>query len=119
MLNEYLQFSSESSKEQTEEFEFNKLIEEIISNFNNKMIQFNRGENFNFNGRKISIQRCLNNIIDNSIKYGQNILISLNQSKNNILITIDDDGPGIPENEKENVFKPFYKIDKSRAHLPV
>ena len=35
--------------------------------------------------------------------------------KNDVLIFIDDDGPGIPENERENVFKPFYKISKSRG----
>ena len=35
--------------------------------------------------------------------------------KNNILIIIDDNGPGIPENEYDNVFKPFYKIDKGRG----
>ena len=34
---------------------------------------------------------------------------------NNIIIFIDDDGPGIPENEKENVLKPFYRIDESRS----
>ena len=34
---------------------------------------------------------------------------------NNIIITIDDDGLGIPENEYQNVFKPFYKLDKSRG----
>ena len=38
------------------------------------------------------------------------------QKKNhNIIITIDDDGLGIPENEYQNVFKPFYKLDKSRG----
>tara|TARA_B100001540_G_scaffold299813_1_gene304666 strand:- start:1946 stop:3259 length:1314 start_codon:yes stop_codon:yes gene_type:complete len=115
MLNEYLQFSSESSKEQTEEFEFNKLIEEIISKFNNKMIQFNRGENFNFNGRKLSIQRCLNNIIENSTKFANKIEIKFQKLKGNILIIVDDNGPGIPIHERENVFKPFYKIDKSRS----
>ena len=43
------------------------------------------------------------------------ILISLKKSANNITIIVDDDGPGIPKNERENVFKPFYKIDKSRG----
>ena len=66
-------------------------------------------------GRKNLIQRCLNNLIDNSIKYSEKILISLKKSASNITITVDDDGPGIPKNERENVFKPFYKIDKSRG----
>ena len=41
--------------------------------------------------------------------------MSINKSSNNLFIKIEDDGPGIPEQEYENVFKPFYKIDKGRA----
>ena len=41
--------------------------------------------------------------------------IKLEKIKNNIFITVEDNGPGIPKKEYENVFKPFYKIDKSRA----
>ena len=66
-------------------------------------------------GRKNLIKRCLNNLIDNAIKYSKNIFITLRKSSDNILIIIDDDGPGIPEDERENVFKPFYKISKSRS----
>ncbi len=115
MLNEYLQFSSESNKENTEEFEFNELIREIILKFNNSLIKFNSGEIFNFNGRKLSISRCLNNLIENSTKFANKIEISFQKLKSNILITLEDDGPGIPIQERENVFKPFYKIDKSRS----
>ena len=68
------------------------------------------------NGRKNLIQRSLNNIIDNSIKYAKTINIKLSKENNILLIIIDDDGLGIPENEYQNVFKPFYKIDKSRGN---
>jgi len=115
MLNEYLQFSSEKNKEQTEEFEFNDLILNIITKFNNHLITFNKGEEFLFNGRKISIQRCLNNLIENSTKFANKIDINFQKLKSNIIIYIEDDGPGIPIQERENVFKPFYKVDKSRS----
>ena len=115
MLNEYLQFSSESNKEQTEEFEFNEVIQNIILKFNNDMIKFNKGDELIFNGRKLSIERCLTNLIENSTKFANKIEISFQKLKNNILIFIEDDGPGIPIQERSNVFKPFYKIDKSRS----
>ena len=67
------------------------------------------------NGRKNLIQRCLNNLIDNSIKYSNNVGIQLTKSNDYLSITIDDDGPGIPKKEYNNVFKPFYKINKSRS----
>mgnify|MGYP001208186673 FL=1 len=115
MLNEYLQFSSESNKEKTEEFELNNLIKDIITKFNNNLITFNKGQEFLFNGRKLSIQRCLNNLIENSTKFANKIEVNFQKLKSNILIYIEDDGPGIPIQERENVFKPFYKIDKSRS----
>ena len=54
-------------------------------------------------------------MIDNAIKYGDKINVELSKSSNNLFIKIEDNGPGILEKEYENVFKPFYKIDKSRA----
>ena len=67
------------------------------------------------NGRKNLINRCLNNVTDNALKYGNKVEIKLNKKNTNIFITVDDDGPGIPNKERDNVFKPFYKIDKGRA----
>jgi two-component system osmolarity sensor histidine kinase EnvZ len=61
------------------------------------------------------IQRCINNLIDNGIKYGDKLNVDLIKKNNNLFIKIEDNGPGIPEKEYVNVFKPFYKIDKGRA----
>ena len=61
------------------------------------------------------IQRSINNLIDNSIKYGKKVHLEVSKSKNSLFLKIDDDGPGIPEKEYDNVFKPFYKIDKGRS----
>ena len=115
MLNEYLQFASLRSGETTETFDISELIENTVLKYEKKEIITDIPERVYLDGRKNLIQRCLNNLIDNSIKYSKNILISLKKSTNSITITIDDDGPGIPEKERENVFKPFYKIDKSRG----
>ena len=115
MLNEYLNFSSSRSVEKTETFDLSELLETIVQKYEKKKITSDISERVYLDGRKNLIQRCLNNLIDNSIKYSEKILISLKKSANNITITVDDDGPGIPKNERENVFKPFYKIDKSRG----
>ena len=53
--------------------------------------------------------------IDNAIKYGNKINIELNKNNESLFIKVEDDGPGIPEDEYENVFKPFYKVNKGRA----
>ena len=115
MLKDYLQFSYSQSNENTETFEFNDLVNEIILKYNNKKIKFNYDKKIYFEGRKNLLKRCLYNLIDNSIKYGNETNIIIKKTVNNILIFVDDDGPGIAENERINVFKPFYKIDKSRS----
>ena len=115
MLNEYLQFTSSSYLEKDEIFDLSELIVSVINKYNNKCISMEIIPRLYLNGRKNLIQRSLNNLINNSLKYAEKIDLRLSKKKNNILITIDDDGPGIPESEHENVFKPFYKIDKGRS----
>jgi two-component system osmolarity sensor histidine kinase EnvZ len=115
MLNEYLQFTSSTYLEKVELFNLSELLEEIIKKYNNQNISKNITERVYYNGRKNLIRRCINNLIDNALKYGENINIELSKKNTNIFIKIEDDGPGIPENEYDNVFKPFYKIDKGRS----
>ena len=115
MLNEYLQFTSSSYLEKNEEFNLSDLMNEIIKKYNNTNIISNISSNVHINGRKNLIKRCINNLIDNGIKYGDKVNVELTKSNNNLFIKVEDNGPGIPEKEYENVFKPFYKIDKGRA----
>ena len=115
MLNEYLQFASSHSNEKTERFNLTNLVENIINKYETKNITSDLNKNIYLEGRKILIERCLGNLIDNSIKYAIKVHIKLSKNTQNITIIIDDDGSGIPENEYNNVFKPFYKIDKSRG----
>ena len=115
MLNEYLKFASSHSNEKTERFNLTNLVENIINKYETKNITSDLNKNIYLEGRKILIERCLGNLIDNSIKYAIKVHIKLSKNTQNITIIIDDDGSGIPENEYNNVFKPFYKIDKSRG----
>ena len=116
MLNEYLRFTSSNYLEKDETFDISGLINDIINKYDNNHISKVMPSRVYMNGRKNLVQRSLNNLIDNAIKYAKKIDICLSKKNNNVLITIDDDGPGIPEKEYENVFKPFYKIDKSRGN---
>ena len=115
MLNEYLQFSKSTFTEKNEEFNISELISSTIKKYEKNNILIDQEEGNIFMGRKNLIQRCLSNLIDNSLKFAKNIKIKQYKIKKNLLIFIDDDGPGIPSSEYENVFKPFYKIDKSRG----
>ena len=115
MLNEYLQFASSRSLEKNENFNLTNLIIDIIKKYENKNISSEINKNIFMGGRKNLIIRCINNLIDNSIKYANKVHIQLSKSNDHNIIIIDDDGPGIDKKEHENVFKPFYKINKSRG----
>ena len=115
MLNEYLQFTSSSFTEKDEMFNLTDLINEIIEKYDNDNISLELMPRVYFNGRKNLITRCINNLLNNAIKYAKKVNIELNKNNNNLFIKIEDDGPGIPKTEYENVFKPFYKINKGRA----
>ena len=115
MLNEYLQFTSSGYSEKDETFNISELIEEMIQKYERNSISKKIIPRIYMNGRKNLLRRAINNLIDNAIKYGNKIDINLLKKDSGILVTIDDDGPGISKKEYENVFKPFYKIDKSRG----
>ena len=115
MLNEYLQFTSSVHSEKNEMFNLTKLLDEIIGKYENDNISKNLSQDILINGRKNLLKRSFNNIIDNGIKYAKKIDIQLIKHGKNIFIIIEDNGPGIPEKEFVNVFKPFYKIDKGRG----
>ena len=114
MLNEYLQFSRSNFTEKSEKFNLSELISLTVNKYENKNIFVDNQSEIFFVGRKNLIKRCLNNLIDNAINFSKNIKVKQHKIKRNILIFIEDDGPGIPSSEYENVFKPFYKVDKSR-----
>ena len=107
MLNEYLQFTRSSHAEKDEMFNLSELIENIIIKYNDKNITQDLTPRVYINGRKNLINRSLNNIIDNALKYAKQVDIKLNKKNTNLFIIIDDDGPGIPKNEHENVFQAF------------
>ena len=115
MLNEYLEFSKHQKSEETEIVNLNSIIKDIIQKYEGKQINVSLEENLIINVRLNSIKRCLINLIDNGLSYGKKVEIFTKKSINYTIILVDDDGPGIPEKEYQNVMKPFYKIDKSRG----
>ena len=115
MLNEYLEFSRHQKSEETEIVNLNSIIKDIIQKYEGKQINVSLEENLIINVRHNSIKRCLINLIDNGLSYGKKVEIFTKKSINYTIILVDDDGPGIPEKEYQNVMKPFYKIDKSRG----
>ena len=94
---------------------FNYIIKDIVKKYEGKQIKIFLEEGPDIDIRPNSMKRCMINLIDNALAYGQKAEIFTKKMMNNMIILIDDDGPGIPKSEHENVLKPFYRIDKSRG----
>ena len=115
MINEYLDFASNQYSQPVENFNIIQLIQNLIDKSFKKNIKMKSPKNLIFSGRKNLIRSCIANIINNSQKYSENIVITCKKMKKIIKIDIDDDGPGIADEHKEKVFRPFYRVDKSRS----
>ncbi len=67
------------------------------------------------NCRPVALRRALSNLVENAARYGGEARVSLVKQDDGIVVTIDDDGPGIPQDRHEDVFKPFYRLETSRS----
>jgi len=114
MLRTYLQFAKSQVQEDSVATNINKLFNEIASEKNSKNLYLDLPIEVVLVGRKNALKRCFNNIIENGLNYAKNVYVHISKSTNKLNIFISDDGPGIPLNQYKNVFKPFYRLDKSR-----
>ena len=115
MLNDYLEFSKTQSQEETVKIDITKLLEKIELNINNKNLTITKVDQIFINGRPNSLRRCFENVINNGLNYGEKVVINISFSSNLLILTFDDNGPGIPRDQFKNVFKPFFRLDKSRS----
>jgi len=116
MLNHYLQFAKTQAQENTSTINLNNLLNSIRKDFDNDNFTYeNNDEAIELKGRPTSLRRSLENVIQNGLTYGDKVYVKVHKGNKKALIVIEDDGPGIPENQYKNVFKPFFRLDKSRS----
>ena len=114
MLNDYLQFAKTQTHETTTNINLKSLFDKIEID-NKEKFKINCEENIALKGRPLALKRSFENIIQNGLIYGKNVNVEVQRGTNRITVLIEDDGPGIPEDQFKNVFKPFFRLDKSRS----
>ena len=115
MLNDYLQFAKTQTQENTSRINLVDLFNSIKNQFNKDKLLISNKVEIELQGRPTALKRSFENIIQNGLTYGNKVFIEIQKGNNRALITIEDDGPGIPEDQYKNVFKPFFRLDKSRS----
>ena len=119
MLDSYVSFVRSEAPEPIEFISINEMLMDILKNIDNEKIkvQINQLNTIETSGRPIQLKRAFQNILDNSIRYSNKIIIEISKDDEGCIIYIDDNGPGIPDKNYEDVFKPFFTLDPSRNKL--
>ena len=116
MLNDYLQFAKTQAQESTSTINLMNMIKSLKNEFNHTNIIINDNKDIiELKGRPIALKRSFSNIIENGLTYGNKVNVDILKGNNRAFVIIEDDGPGIPEDQYKNVFKPFFRLDKSRS----
>lgn len=116
MLEAYLDFAKGESSETPEMTDLHSILDRIIGRAQRQgeSIQSQMSERLMIRVRPVATERALANIIGNACKYGKQVWINAYEQSEAIEISVDDDGPGIPQALREDVFRPFFRIEKSR-----
>lgn len=118
MLDGYLAFVSGEGGEKSGFIDVNEMITSIINKYRkntNAMIRFSTNYDVSaIQGREQALRRAVTNIIENAFHYGKEIAVAITSDDKRLEISVDDDGPGIPKDKRDDVFKAFYRVDPSR-----
>jgi two-component system osmolarity sensor histidine kinase EnvZ len=116
MLNAYLDFVRGEGGEQAARTDLKEILERIAANLRRQgaTAELTAAGDLSMPLRPVAFERALANLANNARKYAQNIKLSAERNDDVIQIQIDDDGPGIPPDKYEDVFKPFYRVEGSR-----
>ncbi len=78
------------------------------------VVSCNVAERIDLECRPQALRRAITNLVDNALKYGGAAYVTVLRETGRVLILVDDDGPGIPTEQQEKVFAPFYRLESSR-----
>jgi two-component system osmolarity sensor histidine kinase EnvZ len=116
MLEGYLAFARGDSDEETLPTDIAGLIDDIAAEARvsgHEVATSFSGEP-TVKVRPRSFKRCLSNLVGNASRHGNQVAIAGRHADGLLVISVDDDGPGVPFEEQEAVFKPFYRLDEAR-----
>ena len=123
LVHTLLEMSNLSSAPRSERIELAPLVEEIITDLTplasqNDITMEQDCDNVVITGSDALIYRLVFNLIENAVKYnrrGGSVSVSVHKESNNAIVCVSDTGCGIPEECRESIFQPFFRVDKSRS----
>lgn len=120
MLDEYLEFARGEGGEDAEPADVSEIVKEAAASAvrarpdKAARLSVNARESISLPVRRHALKRCAANLIDNALKHGARVSVSLARNARFVEIFVDDDGPGIPADRREEAFRPFHRLDQGR-----
>ncbi|KQV64492.1 ATP-binding protein [Rhizobium sp. Root1220] len=117
MLEAYMAFARTEVEEDVGELKLSELFEKLEADFSlheGKALTFSIEGDDNISVRPNAFTRLVTNLASNARRYANTLRIDARHSAKWLTLTFDDDGPGIPEKNREDVFKPFFRLDEAR-----
>jgi two-component system osmolarity sensor histidine kinase EnvZ len=116
MVEGYLAFAAGEGEEEPKTLLLSKLLNSIVEQVpkNGARIDLRLDDDPEITLRPAAMRRCLTNLLSNALRYGSEVHVRTKVRQKRAEIIIDDDGPGIPADRREDVFRPFYRLDESR-----
>lgn len=112
-------FKDDYREEEITAFDFPGVLRTIVDDYSDRgaPVAYNGPDHVVFRGRPFALKRAITNLIDNAVKYGRLPEVELHCLAPRILLIISDRGPGIPPDALEQVFAPFYRLERSRNRM--
>ena len=116
MLEGYLAFARGEGPEESGDLDLEALMQKLSSDAQLRK----RGFSFHIEGsshvqlKPKAFSRLIVNLVSNGFRYAKKVEVNILHTEDELVITVDDDGPGIPVNMREEVFKPFFRLDEAR-----
>jgi two-component system osmolarity sensor histidine kinase EnvZ len=117
MVGGYLAFARGEGTEQPLRADLGELLREVVAQMTREKggsVDLHLEQPLVLPLRPEAMRRCLANLLGNAQEHAEHVMVSSSRRKNIVEVMIDDDGPGIPEADREDAFKPFYRLDQSR-----
>jgi len=118
MVDEYLEFARGEGGEAALETDLAALIRESVQDgaraAADAQIEIIASDDIRIAVKRNALKRCLINLIDNALKYGTRVEVTLKRAGPAAEISVEDNGPGIPEHRREEAFRAFHRLDEAR-----
>ena len=116
MVEEYLAFARGEGAEAVVDADIREILDDVVAGARREgaSIDVDSDPALIVPVRPNAFKRCLTNLITNAMVHADHVAVHASRNDDAIEVTIDDDGPGIPSDQREEVFKPFYRLDSAR-----